>query len=133
MKTPAILIILSPNALDKYLVLPNSTPIILGRIYLTWPAGTPHAGLQVEQDQHIREISSVIGKALDRYQPESWGLASEEPYADELVMNLGFHHKLTMFKFLRIPGKTVNIGNVVDVFSCEIPEGESSGALKIAG
>ena len=75
----------------------------------------------------------MIGKILDRYQPESWGLASEEPYADELVMNLGFHHKLTMFKFLRVPGNTINIGNVMDVFCCDIPEKESAGALKIAG
>jgi len=129
MKTPAILIILSPTALDKYLVLPNSTPIILGRIYLSWPTGGPKA----KQDQQLQEISSMIGKTLDRYQPESWGLASEEPYADELVMNLGFHHKLTMFKFLRVPGATIHIGNVVDVFSSALLEDESAGALKIAG
>jgi len=127
MTLPKLLVVADYKHLAAYLVLPDSLPEILERIDFAHDCQTGAPLVEWTDERNgYQEIAEMIGKILDRYHPESWGLASPEDFGREVMQNLSREQQRTPTVMRTLPPATVDVAGICKIFDREAPDYEQS-------
>jgi hypothetical protein len=123
MTLPGVLIVADYKHLASYLVLPDSLPEILARVDFEHDCqtGAPLVEWSGERNGY-QEIAEMIGEILDRYHPESWGLACPEDFGSEIVQYLSKEQQRTLTVMRMLELAAVDVANVCKIFDQEAPD-----------
>lgn len=117
MKLPNLLIVADEKTLVAYLILVDGLPEIVKRIEFETdcPTGVPLISWTRDSSGY-RTLAKTITELLDRYKPDSWGLACPPNFGNELVRVLGKDKQRSLVELRSLDGGKVDVGNVCQVF-----------------
>lgn len=123
MTLPGVLIVADYKHLVSYLVLPDSLPEILERVDFEHDCQTGAALVEWSDERNgYQEVAEMIGVVLDRYHPDSWGLACPEDFVSEVVQYLSSEQQRTLTVSRMLEHTAVDVGNVCKIFDQEAPD-----------
>jgi len=118
MNSPSLLIVTDLHSLFAYLLEVEGMPIILERVDFHCD-GQTHVPLtschpEWKEQEQSRVIAQKIEEILEKYQPESWGLAC--PECNKVVDQLRHCHERKLTIRLTVDVSDVHVGNVAHLF-----------------
>ncbi len=117
MKTPALLIVVDLQKLFAYLILPDGLPEIVERSDFLHDSPTSVPPLGADGRNGCRVIGDRISEILDRYQPDTWGLACPPEMGEEITQCLteGQRESLATLRVTEV--EHVELSNVCQLFA----------------
>lgn len=117
MKLPSILIVIGYRNLSAYMVLPDGLPEIVKTIDFENDGQTSVPLVDWSDDNRCEwTVADQISRVLDRYQPDSWGLACPPELVGKVTRWLSAGQRATLDVVKQIDVETVEISNVCRVF-----------------
>jgi len=121
MSSPSLLIVTDLHSLFAYLLQAEGMPIILERIDFHCD-GQTHVPLtschpEWKEQEKSRTIAQKIEEILEKYQPESWGLACPASLCEEVTDQLRHCHERKLCIRLALDVSDVHVGNVAHLFA----------------
>lgn len=121
MNSPSLLIVTDLHSLFAYLLQAEGMPIILERVDFDCD-GQTHVPLtschpEWKEHQKSRVIAQKIEEILEKYQPESWGLACPKAVCDGVADQLRHCHEKNLSTRLTVDVSDVHVGNVAHLFA----------------
>lgn len=121
MSSPSLLIVTDMKSLFAYQLEPEGVPIILERVDFECDSQT-HIPLTAchpewKENEKSRAIAEKIGEILDKYHPDSWGLACPETLCEDVADQMRHCHERKLCKRLTLDVKDIHVGNVMQIFA----------------
>ena len=121
MSSPSLLIVTDLHSLFAYLLQAEGMPIILERVDFECD-GQTHIPLischpEWKEQEKSRTIAQKIEEILEKYHPESWGLACPASLCDDVADQLRHCHERKLYTRLTVDVSDVHVGNVAHLFA----------------